>query len=357
VIRRLRRICRQYESDPIFIVASATIANPQQHAQMLIGVPYVHLVDQDTSPHGPQTFVFWNPPLLNEPTSSKAAATGAAIETLMVSSLQQNGHPSSGRGRRQRGKPGPDSQVTNPNKTVPPRRKRGRLVDDEVLLTVPTMTEVETAEEPQLPLVEATQPLLNNASTQDSAVQAANARKVISEACSQSSSGLGRGTSSRSDQPLSSSVVVLGALGSKKITDNSTLSMAGGGERAFKESRFQRLRREALQRFPSFQDWKNAQIQAGRDQKLDQLRRSSPIVEISLLLSECIKHGLRTIAFCKSRKLCELVATYTRETLKATTPHLANSFKVRGLGGLCLDVLGSESHCALMSVDLRIIVL
>lgn len=30
-------------------------------------------------------------------------------------------------------------------------------------------------------------------------------------------------------------------------------------------------------------------------------RRSSPIVEISLLLAECVQHGLRTIAFCKSR--------------------------------------------------------
>jgi hypothetical protein len=30
-------------------------------------------------------------------------------------------------------------------------------------------------------------------------------------------------------------------------------------------------------------------------------RRSSPIVELSLLLAECVQHGLSTIAFCKSR--------------------------------------------------------
>lgn len=30
-------------------------------------------------------------------------------------------------------------------------------------------------------------------------------------------------------------------------------------------------------------------------------RRSSPIVELSILLAECVQHGLRTIAFCKSR--------------------------------------------------------
>jgi DEAD/DEAH box helicase domain-containing protein len=46
-------------------------------------------------------------------------------------------------------------------------------------------------------------------------------------------------------------------------------------------------------------------------------RRASPIVQISGLLAECVQHRLRTLAFCKSRKLCELVAAYTREMLQA----------------------------------------
>ncbi len=33
----------------------------------------------------------------------------------------------------------------------------------------------------------------------------------------------------------------------------------------------------------------------------EEQRRDSPIVELSLLLAECIQHGLRTIAFCKVR--------------------------------------------------------
>ena len=44
--------------------------------------------------------------------------------------------------------------------------------------------------------------------------------------------------------------------------------------------------------------------------------QGSSIVEISLLLSECIKHGLKTIAFARSKKLCEILAGYTREILK-----------------------------------------
>ncbi len=41
VIRRLRRICRFYGSDPQFICSSATIANPQEHAQRLVEKPFV----------------------------------------------------------------------------------------------------------------------------------------------------------------------------------------------------------------------------------------------------------------------------------------------------------------------------
>ena len=48
--------------------------------------------------------------------------------------------------------------------------------------------------------------------------------------------------------------------------------------------------------------------------------------------AECIQHGLRTLAFCKTRKLCELVTAYTRETLKATSPHLARSISVYRAG-------------------------
>ena len=48
--------------------------------------------------------------------------------------------------------------------------------------------------------------------------------------------------------------------------------------------------------------------------------------------AECMQHGLRTIAFCHTRKLCELVMAYTRETLKATAPHLADTLSVYRAG-------------------------
>jgi DEAD/DEAH box helicase domain-containing protein len=46
-------------------------------------------------------------------------------------------------------------------------------------------------------------------------------------------------------------------------------------------------------------------------------RRASPIVEVALLLAECVQHSVRTIAFCRTRKLCELVVAYSREALAA----------------------------------------
>ena len=64
VMRRLRRICRHYGSDPQFVCSSATIANPKEHAERVCGTEMT-LVDEDGSPRGRKRFILWNPPLLN----------------------------------------------------------------------------------------------------------------------------------------------------------------------------------------------------------------------------------------------------------------------------------------------------
>lgn len=65
---------------------------------------------------------------------------------------------------------------------------------------------------------------------------------------------------------------------------------------------------------------------------LEGLRAGRSELVCSSLQTECIQHGLKTLAFCKTRKLCELVTAYTRETLKATAPHLAHSISVYRAG-------------------------
>jgi DEAD/DEAH box helicase domain-containing protein len=64
VLRRLRRICQHYGSDPQFICSSATIANPAELAERLTERPFT-LVEKSGAPRGEKFFVFVNPPVVN----------------------------------------------------------------------------------------------------------------------------------------------------------------------------------------------------------------------------------------------------------------------------------------------------
>ena len=77
-------------------------------------------------------------------------------------------------------------------------------------------------------------------------------------------------------------------------------------------------------------DWVSKKVQ--RLTIRNDTRRSSPIVEIAFLLAECVKHGIRTIAFCKTRKLSELVAIYTHEIVGATNADLVDRVAVYRAG-------------------------
>ncbi|MQR86822.1 DEAD/DEAH box helicase [Bacillus megaterium] len=74
VIRRLKRICRYYGSNPIFICTSATIANPKELAEHLTGA-HVMLVDNNGAPSGRKHFIFYNPPIVNKPLNIRRSAT------------------------------------------------------------------------------------------------------------------------------------------------------------------------------------------------------------------------------------------------------------------------------------------
>ncbi|MCJ7577496.1 MAG: DEAD/DEAH box helicase, partial [candidate division Zixibacteria bacterium] len=64
VIRRLKRICRFYGSDPQFICCSATIANPLELTQKIIEEEVV-LIDNNGAPSGEKHFILYNPPVIN----------------------------------------------------------------------------------------------------------------------------------------------------------------------------------------------------------------------------------------------------------------------------------------------------
>ncbi|MCK8677950.1 DEAD/DEAH box helicase [Streptomyces lichenis] len=62
VLRRLRRVCERYGSSPVFLLASATSAEPGASAGRLTGLPVTEVAD-DASPRGELVFALWEPPL------------------------------------------------------------------------------------------------------------------------------------------------------------------------------------------------------------------------------------------------------------------------------------------------------
>ncbi|MCG8453140.1 MAG: DEAD/DEAH box helicase [Spirochaetales bacterium] len=64
LMRRLLRVCRFYGSSPRIIAASATIGNPAELAQTLVGRP-VQLINGNGAPSGEKHLVLYNPPLVD----------------------------------------------------------------------------------------------------------------------------------------------------------------------------------------------------------------------------------------------------------------------------------------------------
>ena len=60
IVRRLRRVCREYGANPQFVLCSATLTNAAEHAENLTGLPF-KAVDEDGSPSGGRSLLFWNP--------------------------------------------------------------------------------------------------------------------------------------------------------------------------------------------------------------------------------------------------------------------------------------------------------
>ncbi len=84
VLRRLRRISRIYRGaggEPRFILTSATIANPGELAERLVGTNF-ELIDDDAAPKAGRRIAIWNPPLLDETAGARRSALSEAAEML-----------------------------------------------------------------------------------------------------------------------------------------------------------------------------------------------------------------------------------------------------------------------------------
>src|SRR5690606_27538362 len=63
VLRRLLRVCAHHGADPRFVLCSATLRNPGELGERLIGRP-VEVVTEDGSPRGEKHVVRVNPPIV-----------------------------------------------------------------------------------------------------------------------------------------------------------------------------------------------------------------------------------------------------------------------------------------------------
>ncbi|MGH7309341.1 MAG: DEAD/DEAH box helicase [Candidatus Rokuibacteriota bacterium] len=77
VIRRLKRLCRHYGSNPQFVMASATIANPRELAERLTGESVAE-VAENGAPRGDKLFLCYNPPVVNAELGIRAPYLGEA---------------------------------------------------------------------------------------------------------------------------------------------------------------------------------------------------------------------------------------------------------------------------------------
>lgn len=101
LLRRLLRVAEYYGASPQFICCSATIGNPEDHTETLLGRKAA-VVDNNGSFQGSQQFIFWNPPLylnnkgctlrrssFSEASSLFSKAVQAGLQTLAFTRSRQ----------------------------------------------------------------------------------------------------------------------------------------------------------------------------------------------------------------------------------------------------------------------------
>lgn len=89
LFRRFFRVCRQYGSDPQIVACSATIGNPLELAEGVTGKKMA-LVDDDGSPRGRRTFVWWNPPRTRATAWRSRRSANVEAHELMAMLVQRD---------------------------------------------------------------------------------------------------------------------------------------------------------------------------------------------------------------------------------------------------------------------------
>ncbi len=86
LLRRLKRILETYNIKPIWILSSATMNNPKEFAEKLVGEDF-SVVDNDCSPSGAKNVILWDLPYDN--TSNKYRSAHQETKNLFISHLRK----------------------------------------------------------------------------------------------------------------------------------------------------------------------------------------------------------------------------------------------------------------------------
>ena len=91
LVRRLRRLCHLYGSNPTFVLGSATVGTPGRLASAICGVP-VEEVLEDGSPRGERVFALWNPPMIERADGSPARGSGHVETAALLAALVRHSY-------------------------------------------------------------------------------------------------------------------------------------------------------------------------------------------------------------------------------------------------------------------------
>ena len=85
LLRRLKRILNEFGVKPIWILSSATIYNPKEFCEKLVGEKF-HLIDSDDSPSGAKKVILWDLPY--DKKSNKYRSAHQETKNLFISHLK-----------------------------------------------------------------------------------------------------------------------------------------------------------------------------------------------------------------------------------------------------------------------------
>lgn len=298
VLRRLLRIMAMYSdatSPPQFILCSATMADPRGHFSTLLplesclgGNEMLTCVTEDTSPQGTRTFLMWNPPvgsLGNNPwrgeMGSWESEKGDAIERAPAKKRSRKGNKKDC--GVQRVELAPMEQPITMEESVT-QREYLQLVGAPKTQQPP----------PSLPVCVTPSPP-NVKSGTNTNIPTTTVGNIHSE------------TPSSKSLPAAAGLpdVIEFETGAKPKT---TISTTNGVDAV------QVSKGVSAQVSDTLED-----IVADEEQKEEEKRegRRSTITESARLLASLVRHGVRTLAFSRTRKLTELVLQHCRRHLEA----------------------------------------